>query len=100
MTFSIASPHLLVVDNGFFLFSINHSTYSVPGFSAGLIKLSSRNNSLGFRLLKKPGLWLQNITTKKPEDEMVEVSIKALEKAFGDRYNEMVGKEYTAEAIG
>ena len=55
---------------------------------------------MGFRILKKPGLWLQNITTKKPEDEMVEVSIKALEKAFGDRYDEMVGKEYTAEAIG
>ena len=72
----------------------------VSGIGYELIKLSSRNNSLGFRLLKKPGLWLQNITTKKPEDEMVEVSIKALEKAFGDRYDEMVGKEYTAEAIG
>ena len=51
-------------------------------------------------LLKKPGLWLQNITTKNPEDEMVEVSIKALEEAFGDQYEHMVGREYTAEAIG
>ena len=72
----------------------------VSGIGYELIKLSSKRNSLVFRILKKPGLWLQNITTKNPEDEMVEVSIEALEKAFGDRYNEMLGKEYTAEAIG
>ena len=72
----------------------------VSGIGYELIKLSSKRNSLVFRILKKPGLWLQNITTKNPEDEMIEVSIKALEKAFGDRYNEMLGKEYTAEAIG
>ena len=53
-----------------------------------------------FSILKKPGLWLQNITTKQPENEMVDVSITALKEAFGDRYDEMVGKEYTAEAIG
>ena len=72
----------------------------VSGIGYELIKLSSKRNSLVFRILKKPGLWLQNITTKNPEDEMVEVSIEALEKAFGDRYDEMLGKQYTAEAIG
>ena len=72
----------------------------VSGIGYELIKLSSKRTSLVFRILKKPGLWLQNITTKNPEDEMVEVSIKALEKAFGERYDEMLGKEYTAEAIG
>ena len=72
----------------------------VSGIGYELIKLSSKSNTLVFRILKKPGLWLQNITTKNPEDEMVEVSIKALEEAFGKRYDEMLGKEYTAEAIG
>lgn len=72
----------------------------VSGIGYELIKLSSKRNSLVFRILKKPGLWLQNITTKNPEDEMVEVSIRALKKAFGNRYDEMLGKEYTAEAIG
>jgi len=72
----------------------------VSGIGYELIKLSSRKESLFFKLLKKPGLWLQNITTRKPEDEMVEVSIKALKEAFGDQYDEMIGKEYTAEAIG
>ena len=72
----------------------------VSGIGYELIKLSSRKESLFFTLLKKPGLWLQNITTRKPEDEMVEVSIRALKEAFGDQYDEMIGKEYTAEAIG
>ena len=31
---------------------------------------------------------------------MVEVSITALKEAFGDRYEDMAGKEYKAEAIG
>ena len=72
----------------------------VSGIGYELIKLSSRKESLFFTLLKKPGLWLQNITTRQPEEEMVEVSIKALNEAFGDQYDEMIGKEYTAEAIG
>ena len=31
---------------------------------------------------------------------MVYVSITALKNAFGDKYEQMVGEEYTAEAIG
>jgi len=50
-------------------------------------------------VLRAPGLWLQNITTRQPEDEMVEVAITALESAFGEQYSEMVGKKYMAEAI-
>ena len=72
----------------------------VAGISYELIKMSSRNENLFFRILRKPGLWLQNITTKKPEDEMVEVAITALEKAFGKKLDSMTGKQYVAEAVG
>ena len=72
----------------------------VSGVGYELIKLSVKSESAFFSLLKKPGLWLQNITTKKPEDDMVEVSITALKEAFGDKYKDMIGKKYTAEAIG
>ena len=72
----------------------------VSGVGYELIKLSVKSESAFFSILKKPGLWLQNITTKKPEDDMVEVSITALKEAFGDKYKDMIGKEYTAEAIG
>ena len=72
----------------------------VSGVGYEIIKLIAKKNSLLFRLLRKPGLWLQNITTRPPDNDMVYVSITALKNAFGDKYEQMVGKEYTAEAIG
>ena len=72
----------------------------VMGLSYEVIKLSAKNgSSFLVRMLRAPGLWLQNITTRQPEDKMVEVAITALESAFGEQYSEMVGKKYTAEAI-
>ncbi len=73
----------------------------VAGISYELIKITARNEKSWFlRALRAPGLWLQRITTQPPDDEMIAVAITALENAFGDRYKEMVGKKYTAEAIG
>ena len=72
----------------------------VSGVGYEVIKLTAKNDNLFFRVLKKPGLWLQNITTRHPEDEMVEVAIQALKEAFGDQFDEVSGKEYVAEAIG
>ena len=73
----------------------------VAGVSYEVIKITARKgDSLIFRMLRAPGLWLQNITTKQPEDDMIEVAITALKEAFGDDYDEMTGKKYVAEAIG
>ena len=65
-----------------------------------MIRRKNLNNNLFFRALRKPGLWLQNITTRKPDDEMVEVAILAIKKAFGDKLERMSGKKYVAEAVG
>jgi uncharacterized protein YqhQ len=73
----------------------------VAGIGYEVLKFSARSSdNVIFRMLRAPGLWLQNITTKEPEDVMVEVSIKALESAFGDKYKDVIGKKYVAEAIG
>ena len=73
----------------------------VAGVSYELIKLSVRHGDKAFvRLFQTPGLWLQLITTRLPDDSMVEVAITALESAFGDQFNEFKGKEFIAEAIG
>ena len=73
----------------------------VAGIGYEVLKLSARNgNNAIFRTLRAPGLWLQNITTKEPEDAMVEVAIESLKAAFGDKYKDIVGKKYVAEAIG
>ncbi|MEA1880884.1 MAG: DUF1385 domain-containing protein [Candidatus Marinimicrobia bacterium] len=73
----------------------------VAGVSYEVIKITARRgDKVIFRMLRAPGLWLQNITTRKPEDDMVEVGITALKEAFGDQFEKMAGKEYVAEAIG
>lgn len=72
----------------------------VAGLAYEGIKLSSRRgDKLLFRILRAPGLWLQNITTSEPEDGMVEVAIVALKSAFGDRFKEFEGRKYQAEAV-
>lgn len=35
-----------------------------------------------WNLLSKPGLWLQGLTTKEPDDEMIEVGIASVEAVF------------------
>lgn len=72
----------------------------VSGIGYEVIKMTAVSNNLFFRVLKKPGLWLQNITTREPDDHMVEVAIKALTDAFGEQFEDVSGKKYIAEAIG
>jgi uncharacterized protein YqhQ len=33
-------------------------------------------------LLSRPGMWVQNMTTKEPDDDMIEVGIRAVEAVF------------------
>ena len=72
----------------------------VSGVGYELIKITSKSDLFVFRVLKAPGIFLQNITTKQPDDKMIEVSITALKDAFGDEYDRFIGKKYKAEAIG
>ena len=71
----------------------------VSGVGYELIKITSKSESMIFMILKKPGILLQNITTREPDDKMVEVSIAAIKDAFGDQYEIFRGKQFTAEAI-
>ena len=72
----------------------------VSGVGYELIKITSTSDLFVFRFLKAPGIFLQNITTKQPDDKMIEVSITALKDAFGNEYDRFIGKKYKAEAIG
>lgn len=56
----------------------------VAGGSYELLKLSgkTRDNAIT-RILIKPGLWLQLLTTKEPSKEQLEVAIVSLEAALG-----------------
>jgi uncharacterized protein YqhQ len=55
----------------------------VAGFSYELIRMAARNLHRGWvRTLMKPGLALQKLTTREPEDDQVEVAIAALKAAL------------------
>ena len=72
----------------------------VAGFGYEILKLTAKYKSnIIFQLLAKPGLWLQNITTKTPSDDQLEIAIIALQSAFGDNISKYEGKEHIAEAI-
>ncbi len=54
----------------------------VAGISYKIIKLAGSSDNVLVNLLSKPGLWVQNLTTKEPDDSMIEVAIKAVEAVF------------------
>ena len=74
----------------------------VAGMGYEVLKLTAKHrNNIFFQVLAKPGLWLQKITTKQPDDEQVYVALKALESAFGDKLSQYTsGETYVADAIG
>jgi len=54
----------------------------IAGISYEIIKLAGSSNNVIVNIISKPGLWLQKLTTKEPEDDMIEVGIKAVEEVF------------------
>jgi uncharacterized protein YqhQ len=55
----------------------------VAGLSYEIIRLSAKKEgSLVFKLITRPGVWLQNITTQEPDDLQLEVAIEALKESL------------------
>lgn len=54
----------------------------VCGLGYELIKLCGRYDNFLTRLIATPGLWVQRITTKEPDDSMLEVAICALKQVI------------------
>jgi uncharacterized protein YqhQ len=55
----------------------------VAGISYEIIRLSAKKESgWFFKLMTRPGVWLQNITTQEPDDQQLEVAIEALKESL------------------
>ncbi len=50
----------------------------VAGLSYEVIKLAGRSKSKCVKFFTKPGLWLQRLTTREPDDEQIEVAIRSM----------------------
>ena len=65
----------------------------ISGISYEIIRLAGRTNFFLVRMISAPGLWLQRLTTKEPDDDMIEVAIKSVEAVFD-------WKEFLADSFG
>lgn len=65
----------------------------IAGISYEVLKLAGRSENPVINLLSRPGLAVQKLTTKEPDDSMIEVAIEAVEAVFDWR-------SFEAEAFG
>ncbi len=54
----------------------------IAGISYEILKLAGRSDNWLINLISKPGLLLQRLTTREPEDDMIEVAIRSVEEVF------------------
>lgn len=54
----------------------------IASISYEFIRLAGRSENPIITFFSKPGMWFQNLTTREPEDDMIEVAIQAVEAVF------------------
>ncbi|MCM1569031.1 MAG: DUF1385 domain-containing protein [Roseburia sp.] len=54
----------------------------VAGISYEIIRLAGRSDNVFVRILSAPGMFIQRLTTKEPDKDMVEVAIASVEAVF------------------
>ena len=56
----------------------------IVGIGYELIKIAGKYDNLFTRIISAPGVWLQHITTKEPDDSMIECAIASLNEVIPD----------------
>ena len=60
------------------------------GVGYELIKICGKHDNFLTRIIAAPGIWAQRITTKEPDDQMIEVAIKAMKAVIPDDGTDIV----------
>ena len=63
----------------------------VVGVGYELIRYCGRNDNTLTRVISAPGLWVQRLTTKEPDDDMIEVAIAAMRAVIPENGEDRVG---------
>lgn len=83
MLISIVFFMFIRVDNGLLKLLLRLLLIPViAGVSYEFIRLAGRSDNAVVNILSKPGMWLQNLTTREPDDAMIEVGIASVEAVF------------------
>ena len=80
---SIAFPHLRDVTALWLVVKILLLPL-VMGLGYEFIKYAGKHDNLMVKILSAPGLWMQRLTTKEPDDDMIEVGIAAFKAVITD----------------
>lgn len=56
----------------------------ITGISYEFIKYAGRHENIFVKILSAPGLWMQKLTTKEPDDGMIEVALAAFKAVITD----------------
>ena len=56
----------------------------VTGISYEFIKYAGRHDNILVKILSAPGLWMQRLTTKEPDDDMIEVALASFKAVITD----------------
>lgn len=54
----------------------------IAGISYEFIRLAGKSENNIVNIISKPGLWMQALTTKEPDDSMIEVAIQSVDAVF------------------
>lgn len=65
----------------------------IAGISYEIIRLAGKSNNIFIRIISAPGMWMQRLTTKEPDEDMVTVAIASVEAVFD-------WKAYLTETFG
>ena len=60
------------------------------GIGYELIRICGRHDNVITRIIAAPGMWMQHLTTKEPEDDMIEVAIKAMEDVIPENGEDLI----------
>ncbi|MBQ2745471.1 MAG: DUF1385 domain-containing protein [Lachnospiraceae bacterium] len=68
----------------------------IAGISFEILRLAGNSDGKIIGLISKPGIWLQRLTTREPEDDMIEVGIASVEAIYDWKayLKENFGKEF------
>ncbi len=65
----------------------------IAGIAYEILRLAGRYDNVFVRIISAPGKWIQHLTTREPDEKMVEVAIAAVEAVFD-------WKKYLSDTFG
>ncbi len=81
----ISLVFFMLIPSGNLLWRILSRILLVPfiaGISYEFIRLAGKSENKVVQIVSQPGLWMQGLTTKEPDDSMIEVAIQSVNAVF------------------